>query len=1494
VSTTDFVEYDQYLKLTRGTAVNAISVLEARSVQLDRLGYAIDVVDSINKKALEVENTTETLERVLSIVEKIGPLRSLARPLKQVIGTLEARAEDIRIAAARLDNILNPVDALLLASDPVIAGAISTLQESVRQIDRVASGVADARQGLTATAAHLPASFQAPINEASNTIQPTLERADDIAAAINLLNALEGSFSASFNQVDLNIDRLLLLASQVNQLFSLIEPLFAPLNEIAKAIEPVEWALDASEAVFNSVVSPILDPILKATGVEALMQRITDKIGALLPNPDILVPFENVANSIAGALGGPLNSLVAAVEDFKDDTIGAIILGPVATTPGNASEFNVGDDDNPNQDPGTALSALGGNDILAGGAGNDALQGGSGNDILIGGRGDDTVNGGDGTDVLILLGNLNEFNVTFGVLQDGSTADTNTLVFDHVNPAQNRPTQGRDVVTNVEYISFLDITFLASDFQNFQRSGSTTTIPATLTGTPGRDILLGNIGRDTIIALDGNDYVDGGDGNDSINGGDGNDLIDGGRGNDSIDGGVGVDTVSYNNGGRVFIDLLGEAARRPETPTETLINVENLIGSGGRDRLFGDNKANIINGGNGNNIINGFGGDDTIFGGSVGKNQFAGGSGNDVLRGGGGGTIFVAGSGNDRYEAGSFIDLLWYGGGASATWLSPFEFASISAIIGAGKDPLSELGFLASEITGISPGRIEANQKTGQVQKFAANGASLGMDSIVDVLRIMGSTGNDILTGNDIDGGQLEGGGGDDLISGGLGTQRLSGGDGNDSIEVRAAAALGSGGDGDDIFHILSDAAPPSDGENVGTGNPDLLVLQTGIALDADGGAGTDTLDYSASAREWVVFLDQNRARGFLPGDDALDIADPRDEIVQLLFGFENVIGSSHDDILYGNNAVNVLRGGDGNDGLFARTNAPGAGADVLYGEDGDDQLWGSLSNDIMYGGEGDDLLSGADGGTGGGLDRLFGEDGDDTFIVVAGASGRFYGGEGIDLIDFANRTGSIAVDLATEVIVETLVGLLITNQYDSIENIRGSSFNDQLHGDGSANWISGRSGDDLVEGRDGSDVLQGDDGNDTLRGGNGSDFLLPGHGNNIVDGGDGIDTVSFSRFQSNGNAEAGLFELAGEVNGFVVADLEAGTAVFTMVNVVTPATFTNQLISIENLTGGDFNDVLRGNSANNVFNGGAGDDSLEGRGGNDVLSGAMGRDTMDGGAGNDRMSGGAGNDFYFVDSAGDIISELVNDGFDTVTTTRTTYVLPANVERVNYSGVAAFVGIGNNGHNRFSGNVGNDRFVDIAGGNDTISGGNGSDSMDFRGSSTGVVLNFITNVHGGAAAGDFYASVEKYFGSNTASDSMTGGGAGRFVFTGGGGNDTLTGANNIDNLLGQGGNDSLSGLGGVDSLDGGAGNDTMTGGAANDYFVFSAAGFGQDRISDFEDNLDKLKVHSSVATSIAAFSIAGNGSTNVVLTQLSSPTNTITLQSASAINITAADFLFY
>jgi Ca2+-binding RTX toxin-like protein len=329
-------------------------------------------------------------------------------------------------------------------------------------------------------------------------------------------------------------------------------------------------------------------------------------------------------------------------------------------------------------------------------------------------------------------------------------------------------------------------------------------------------------------------------------------------------------------------------------------------------------------------------------------------------------------------------------------------------------------------------------------------------------------------------------------------------------------------------------------------------------------------------------------------------------------------------------------------------------------------------------------------------------------------------------------------------------------------------------------------------------------------------------------------------------------------------------------------------------LGSGAYENFMQGNGGNDTLKGNLLTDTIEGGAGDDSLVGGAGSDSLDGGTGNDLMQGESDDDSYFVDSIGDIVTELAGGGIaDTVLMTLNTYTLPSQVERGIFAGTGNFVGLGNSIANRLNGNSGADRFVDVAGGNDTISGGTGSDSMDFRSSTMGAIINLATGSHGGAAAGDVYVSIEKFFGSNTADDTMTAGG-GRASFSGFGGNDTLTGGSNIDALQGNGGNDLLNGQGGVDSLAGGAGNDTLTGGTEKDYFIYSAAGFGQDIITDFHDGLDKLKVHSSVANNISAFSITNNGTTSVVLTQISSPTNTITLQSASALTITATDFVFY
>src|SRR5206468_6884780 len=64
------------------------------------------------------------------------------------------------------------------------------------------------------------------------------------------------------------------------------------------------------------------------------------------------------------------------------------------------------------------------------------------------------------------------------------------------------------------------------------------------------------------------------------------------------------------------------------------------------------------------------------------------------------------------------------------------------------------------------------------------------------------------------------------------------------------------------------------------------------------------------------------------------------------------------------------------------------------------------------------------------------------------------------------------------------------------------------------------------------------------------------------------------------------------------------------------------------------------------------------------VITGNAHDNVRDGGAGADTMIGGAGNDTYFVDSTGDVVTELASEGTDTVVSS-VDYTLGAHLEKM-------------------------------------------------------------------------------------------------------------------------------------------------------------------------------------------------------------------------------------
>src|SRR5207247_4422555 len=86
------------------------------------------------------------------------------------------------------------------------------------------------------------------------------------------------------------------------------------------------------------------------------------------------------------------------------------------------------------------------------------------------------------------------------------------------------------------------------------------------------------------------------------------------------------------------------------------------------------------------------------------------------------------------------------------------------------------------------------------------------------------------------------------------------------------------------------------------------------------------------------------------------------------------------------------------------------------------------------------------------------------------------------------------------------------------------------------------------------------------------------------------------------------------------------------------------------------------------------------------VITGNAHDNVLDGGAGADTMIGGTGDDTYFVDSAGDVVTELASEGTDTVVSS-VDYTLGANLENLTLTG-SALSGTGNAQDNVITGNA--------------------------------------------------------------------------------------------------------------------------------------------------------------------------------------------------------------
>ncbi|KAA1421678.1 calcium-binding protein [Nocardioides humilatus] len=515
-------------------------------------------------------------------------------------------------------------------------------------------------------------------------------------------------------------------------------------------------------------------------------------------------------------------------------------------------------------------------------------------------------------------------------------------------------------------------------------------------------------------------------------------------------------------------------------------------------------------------------------------------------------------------------------------------------------------------------------------------------DPTLDGVRVEAGAGADFVTATSTSGLYVLGDDNDsflggiesDLVYPGDGADEVGSGGGEDVIGAEPDGAVDTiDGGGDATFQALSDEQA-------------MQVSDNGIADDGLRG-GTEFDNYFG--------LQAVNASG---GNDRIDLA-----------GIEEADAGAGDDLVIGTSGPRTVSGGTGFNtldlstlpgavegdvtGLFGSVVTPGgviehASFSELIGTLFADELAATCSSCVVEPHLGNDLVTLSNGG---------------TFRASAGADGRdTVAGNGIASYALRSAPVNVSLDVAADAPRDDGA----TGELDDIRSsgIVGGSGNDALSGDGAANRIDGSGGNDVILGRGGADTLRGDAGVDSVNGNNGNDEVRGGADNDTVRGGDGDDAVygdetgqDFADTIDGGQGDDDEYGRGGDDtflqggNGFGNGSdvIDGGGGVDTVsylgrtsgISASINALFDDGAAgegdqiraNVESLAGSNGDDVLTGAAAANTLLGNGGNDKLDGRGGDDIVRGGPGDDQFI------ETTAANGADSYFGD-----------DGFDTVT----------------------------------------------------------------------------------------------------------------------------------------------------------------------------------------------------------------------------------------------------
>ena len=934
----------------------------------------------------------------------------------------------------------------------------------------------------------------------------------------------------------------------------------------------------------------------------------------------------------------------------------------------------------------------------------------------------------------------------------------------------------------------------------------------TITGDNNDNILIGTDGNDTILGLGGNDTLIGLGGNDTLNGGNGTDTID----------------YSANTTAGVVVNLTTNMVTSTDSGTDTLISIENVIGSNLVDTIIGNTGNNVIDGRGGNDILNGNGGDDTyIFTGAWGSDSLTDSAGTDTLNfsaissnlvvqidtGG----MLVSSSSGSLTVTGAVIENIITGSGADT-----FQFANGASLTGTVN---GLTGNNTLDLSAYNSGTNTFLTGLGTNVGFTGTVAGILSAGFDNITNLIGSTSAvDTLTGRnaasvwnvDNDGNSYQSGGRTLTFSQ---VENLTGNTADDTFRFDGSGSISGNINGGSGSNILDYSTYTLSGITTNLGS----MTTTGIGGTFAGIAslvGSSQVDTLIGANTVNTFNLTGVNTGNVNGTFTYS-------------GIENLTGGNLTDaFVFADQATQsgTINGSAGTDTLDYRAYTTNLNVDLAAGTavaggvtttvNNIENVVSGQANDTITGNSGDNVLTDV-----GGTDTFDGGLGNDRYVFLAnwGTGDVVTGAGGIDWMDFSNISTSLIFNLAASGIEVTSGSNFVTSTGYIVENLVGGSGADQFNITGAA-----------------SVNLFGNGGNDSFN------FVDTGTLTGNIAGGTGTNSLNYSGYDSaitynlQNSTITGLTGSITDIQNFVGSansDTIIGRNSGTSFN-ITAANAGNvdgQLVfsSVENLSGGTGNDtftLVGSGSLSGVVDGVSGYDTLSYNGYGSAVSITLSNLEANG---YDGQANGLSS-FSRIDNL--VGSTHVDSltGLNTAATfevdgtnrysTGSSYLDFSAIENLNGGSLADSYFITGTQTNNLYGQDGADLFIFANNAilNGSLNGGAGADVLNLTNYTTGQTITLVDqgSVDGFTGIGSVltgtFDNINTILGSNASGDTLTGV------------NETATfdlaaGTYTSANLLAFAGFETLNGGAASDSfLINDAVNHNLNGGLGNDTFFFS------------------------------------------------------------------------